>query len=144
MLPEITSDLTIYLGLKALALGLSRKILRKRLEKGILFGFKFITRQQYLSIKGQCDFFFKEEIVTLRAVTKYSGYTKHYKDKGSIGPPREYYVSETLDLNVSIENDILLNYLVVGEIPLLGGVLLYPDENQKVRNDYNVQKETED
>lgn len=126
MLPDITSELSIYLGLKALALGLSRKLLRKRLQNGKILGFKFITRQQYLSIKGQCDFFFKEEIVILRPVTKYSGYTKHYKDKGSLGPPREYYLSEAVSLDVSIENDILLQYLVVGEIPLLGGVINLP------------------
>jgi len=121
-LSEITQERTIYLSLKALALGIPKRLLRKRLESGQIFGFFFITRQQYLSLKGQLHCFFKEEMITLRSAPKYSGYTKHYKDKGSLRPERDN-VSEILEPISIVSDEILLKYLTVGEIPLFGGVV---------------------
>lgn len=130
-LPEITNDRTIYLSLKALALGLSKSLLRKRLEKGEFLGFKFITRQQYLTIKGRVNFFLMEETISLRSVPKFSGYTKHHKDKGSLGTEREFYLSEILDPCNDVSDDILLKYLTVGEFTLFGGVVFHPDDEHK-------------
>lgn len=128
-LHEVCNNKTIFLSLKALNTGLSKQILRERLKNGEYLGFWNITRQQYLSIKGRVNFFFLEETVNLRRVTKFSGYTKHHKDKGSLGVEREYYLSEILDPVYDISDEILFTYLIVGEIPLLGGVFR-PDENQ--------------
>lgn len=128
-LPDVTKNKTIYLGLKALVLGVNKRDLRNRLEKAsILFNLFHITRQQYLSIKGRVNFFFHEETVSLRRSTKFSGYTKHYKDKGSLGSEREFYLSEITDLDVFEENDIILNFLTVGEITILGSSIFHPDE----------------
>jgi len=128
-LSEVVNDKTIFLSLKALNYGISKSTLRKRLSHAETLGLWNITRQQYLSIKGRVNFFFLEETVNLRKVTKFSGYTKHHKDKGSLGIEREYYFSEILDPLYDISDEILLSYLIVGEIPLLGGVFR-PEENQ--------------
>lgn len=128
-LPEITTDLTIYLSLKALAFGLSRKLLRERLESGQIFGLKFISRQSYISVKGRCHFFLFEEQVTLRRTTKFSGYTKHYKDKGSLGAEREEYFSELLEPISNVSEELLFEFLTVGKIPLFGGSVPYPEDD---------------
>lgn len=127
-LREITDDITIYLSLKALVLGVSKRDLRNRLIHGEFLGFKPITRQQYQTLKGRVHWFFLEETINLRRTPKYSGYTKHYKDKGSLGIEREVYLSEILDPQYGISEDVLLSYLTVGEISLFGGVVLRPDE----------------
>lgn len=121
-LKEITSDTTIYLGLKALAFGISKKLLRQRLQDGEFLGFKYISRQSYLSIKGRVNFFFLEEEISLRKSPKYSGYTKHYKDKGSLGLEREDYLSEIFDPVCDISVDVMYTFLTVGEVSLFGGV----------------------
>lgn len=130
-LSEITSDVTIFLSLKALNLGTSKKDLRRRLEKSPFSELKFISRQQYISIKGRVNFFLYEEEINLRKPTKYSGYTKHFKDKGNLGTEREYYLSEVLEPFENVKEEILLNYLTVGEFSLFGGEISYPDENKK-------------
>jgi hypothetical protein len=129
-LREITVDRTIWMSLKALSLGVSKHDLRKRLESGMFLGFKFITRQQYLTVKGRVNFFFLEEEISPRRTPKYSGYTKHYKDKGSLRPEREF-LSEVLEPTSDVSDDILLSYLTVGEITLFGGSVLHPDDGSK-------------
>lgn len=130
-LPEITNDVTIFLSLKALNLGTSKREIRKRLEKSPFPELKFISRQQYLSIKGRVQFFFKFEEINLHRTRKFSGYTKHHRDKGSLGIEREFYLSELLEPFQNVSEEILLAYLSVGSISLLGGVVLYPDEVPK-------------
>lgn len=129
VLPEVTTDLTIYLSLKALAFGLSRSLLRKRLEAGQIFGLKFISRQQYLTVKGRVNFFLIEEQVTLRRTTKFSGYTKHYKDKGSLAPERDEIISEILEPIVNVSEELLFEFLTVGKFPLFGGSVPYPEDD---------------
>lgn len=134
-LEEVTKEFTIYLSLKALILGTTRRDLRKRLENGSFLGFWTITRQQYLGIKGEVDFFLIEEELHPQRTPKYSGYTKHYKDKGSLRPHVETYVPETDDLFESIPEKLLLDYLTVGKIPFFQGEGIgYPEEDQLVRN----------
>lgn len=134
-LKEVTEDKSIYLGLKALALGIDRKTLRDRLEKGSVIGLKFISRQQYLSIKGTVNFDLQEKEVQLRSVTKYSGYTKHYKDKGTLRTEKVDYYSDVLD-PISISDEIIMTYLTVGDISLFGGRVLFTlnDGSKKDRN----------
>lgn len=127
---EITEDTTIFLSLKALNLGVSKVKLRQRLKNSPFPELKFITRQQYISIKGRVTFFLMEEEINLRKTPKYSGYTKHHKDKGSMGIEREFYLSEILEPYENIDEEILLQYLTVGSFSLFGGEILYPDENQ--------------
>jgi len=134
-LSEITNNISIYLSLKALALGIDKKLLRKRLEfLHEKFGFEFVTRQQYLTIKGRVNFFFLEEVVNLRRVPKFSGYTKHHKDQGSLGPEREDELSEILEPVVDVSEDFFWTYLSVGKISLFGGECSFPDETSKSRN----------
>lgn len=124
-LREVTKDRTIYLSLKALALGIPKKLLRERLKQLEFLGINFISRQQYLTLKGRVNWFLKEETITLRRVPKYSGYTKHYKDKGSFGPERDY-VSEVLEPVHDVSDEIIFEFLTVGEISLFRGVSILP------------------
>lgn len=130
-LPEITSNVTIYNALRAFVDGTPKKILRKRLEKGQnLLNLLFISRQHYLTLKGRSNWIFIEETITLRQIPKFSGYTKHHKDKGSLGPERDN-VSVFLDPVVDISENIIYHYLTVGEISILGDAVIRPDENLK-------------
>lgn len=135
-LSEITTDRSIFLCMKALGFGIPKSLIRKRaLKLKELIGFHFITRQQYLTIKGRINFFFMEETVNLRRPTKFSGYTKHHNDKGSLGSEREYYLSEILEPDVNVSDEIVWEFLTVGKFSLFGGdAVLFPDEDQKVRN----------
>jgi len=134
-LQEVTEDFTIYLSLKAMILGTNRRDLRKRLENGHFLGFWFVSRQQYLSIKGSIDFFLIREELHPRRTTKYSGYTKHYKDKGSLRPHVETFVPETDGLIDDVTDKLKLEYLTVGKIPFFQGDRIgYPEDDQKVRN----------
>jgi len=131
-LSELTSDSSIFLCMKALGLGLSKKIIRDRaLFLKDSFGFKFITRQQYLTIKGRVNFFLIQETVNLRRVPKFSGYTKHHNDKGNLGPEREFNLSEILEPEVNVSEEIYWEYLTVGKISLFGGECTFPDETPK-------------
>lgn len=144
-LPEITTDLTTFLSLKALAQGVEKKVLRKRLENGGFLGLKFISRQKYLTLKGRVDFFFLEETITLRRTPKYSGYTKHYRDKGSLGgATRDIAISEIFEPFDNVSEEIILKYLTVGEISLFGGVVFHPEEilRRTKRKDYENEKQT--
>lgn len=134
-LPEVTKDRTIYSALRARNSGVSKQLLRKRLSESPSFlSLKFISRQQYLTLKGRINWFFEEETITLRRVPKYSGYTKHYKDKGSLAPERDE-VSVFLDPVLDISEEIIMHYLTVGEISIFAGdALIRPEEDQKVRN----------
>jgi len=127
-LPEITENKTIYLSLKALVLGVTKRDLRRRLEQGSFLNLSFPSRQQYLSIKGRVNFFFMEEQVHLRSVTKYSGYTKHYKDKGSLRHERVDYYSEIFDPTSNISDEVILTYLTVGDIPFFEGRVLHLEQ----------------
>lgn len=135
-LSEITTNVSIYLCLKALAFGTEKQLIRKRLEfLNGKFGILFVTRQQYLTIKGRINFFFMEETVSLRRVPKFSGYTKHHKDKGSLGPEREIALSEVLEPIVDVSEELFWIYLTVGKISLFGGEYSFPDDDSnKSRN----------
>lgn len=118
-LSEITDDFTINSSFRARKFGISKKDIRKRLEQfNKLYSLEFfITRQQYLTLKGRGNWFFKEETVSLRKVPKYSGYTKHYKDKGTLGTQREYYLSENEESFVDVnKSSLLFEFLTVGTI----------------------------
>jgi hypothetical protein len=130
-LREITEDISIYLSLKALVLGTPKRDLRKRLLESPFPELWVPTRQQYLSVKGQVSFFLKEETLTLRRIPKFKTYTKHYKDKGSLGIDREYYFPEILEPYENVSEEILLKYLTVGEFSLFRGEVPYPDEEPK-------------
>lgn len=131
-LSEVTTDSSIYLCLKALALGVPKSKIRERaLFLKSNFGFSFMSRQQYLTVKGRINFFLIQETVNLRRVPKFSGYTKHHNDKGNLGPEREYNLSEILEPEVNVSDEIYWEYLTVGKISLFGGECSFPDETPK-------------
>lgn len=127
-LHEVTSDITIFLSIKALNEGVSKNLLRRRLENSPFPELKFISRQKYLTLKGRINFILTEEEINLRRVPKYSGYSRHHTDKGSLGIEREDYLSEILDPYENVNEAVLLTYLTVGSISLFGGEYSYPDD----------------
>lgn len=130
-LNEVTKDVTIFLSLKALNLGTPKSLLRERLRTSPFSELKYISRQQYISVKGRVNFFLKEEEINLRKTPKFSGYTKHHNDKGSLGLERDYYISEILEPFESVSEEIILQYLTVGSFSLFGGEILYPEDGPK-------------
>jgi hypothetical protein len=139
-LSEVTQDITIFLSLKALNNGVPKTLLRRRLEKSPFPELKYISRQQYITVKGRVNFFFYEEEVNLRKTPKYSGYSRHHTDKGSIGLGREEILSEVLEPYENVEEEILLQYLTVGSFSLFGGEILYPDDGPKSPKRKNTHK----
>lgn len=125
---EITDDITIFLSLKAKNLGTSKREIRQRLEHSPFPELQFISRQSYLTLKGRVTYFLYEEVISLRKVEKYSGYTKHYKDKGSLGIEREFYLSEIFDPYENVSEEILLRYLTVGDFALFQESVQRPDD----------------
>jgi hypothetical protein len=104
----------------------SKKVVRDRYNNiAPIFKLKTITRQQYLSIKGQFFSTFYEEEKRLPKTRKYSGYTKHHLDHGSIGEEKFYFSEEFAPVDYE---SILFTFLTVGEFPF--GIPL-PDDGPK-------------
>jgi hypothetical protein len=137
-LSEITTDLTIYSSLKAKAFGIGKKLIRERLKIGSEYlPLYYISRQQYITLKGRSNNFFIEETVSLRRGPKYSGYTRHHKDHGSLAPERDDYVSEILEpiRDVSEIEEIIFRFLSIGEISFFDKEVIFsPDESKRGRN----------
>jgi hypothetical protein len=105
-----------------------KSLVRKRYNSiAYIFKLKEITRQQYLSIKGQCLILLYEEERILPKVTKFSGYVKSHKDHGTLGEEREY-LSEEFSPVIDLES-ILYSFLTVGEFPFKE--ILLPDDGPK-------------
>lgn len=114
--PSILRDTTLFLLLKARNQGISRKILRRNLA--LLHQFtkmNFITRQQYLGMKGQFRAFIVDEQHQVVPTKKYSGYTKHYKDKGSLRPYRDEISEKIIDSTNEVSEEILFSLLTSRE-----------------------------
>jgi len=134
-LDEVTRDVTIFNTLRALNAGTSRKLLRERLEKGSFLGLWFISRQQYLSIKGRVDWIFYKETINLRKVPKYSGYTKHHNDHGSLALEREEIFSELLEPYEDMNESSIFDFLTVGEIGFRGNCIFSLTRPKKAETD---------
>lgn len=134
-LGEVLSDKVFFACLKAFANGTPKKLIRERL-KTCPFEINFISRQQYVSLKGRVHYSLQLEEVSLRRTPKYSGYTRHHKDQGTLGTSRDYeIVSDLLATPESVDEELLLTWLTVGEFSLFSGdVILRPDETQLGRN----------
>lgn len=141
-LDEVTRDVTIFNTLRALNAGTPRKLLRERLEKGSFLGLWFITRQQYLTLKGRVDWILYKETINLRKVPKYSGYTKHHNDHGSLAPAREEIFSELLEPYEDMDESSIFDFLTVGELGFRGNCIFTLTRPKKVETDtLNAKKE---
>lgn len=129
---------TIYLSLKAKLFGVSKKDIRHRLETlHNLMGTVYVSREQYLSIKANCTFFFVEEDRPLASVPKYSGYTRHYRDQGSLSKIRPDMVSDFVEVPSFVDQDrLIFEFLTVGEIISSSGQVFFlpEDDSKKNRN----------
>jgi hypothetical protein len=135
-LPEFfsSSGEEFLASLRMLANGFSKTEIRTRLNRyRELIGRKPHTAEKYRSMK-QIKYFLQEKELRESPAKKFSGWTRHHHDHGTLGQERLYgpefnagYVSEEIDL---------FTLLTVGEIRIAGAtVALSPmTEPKKVRN----------
>jgi len=112
------------------------KVATRRRYNQICTRFKLptITRQQYLSITKQSTFLFLGIERKLPKGPKYSGYTKHYRDQGSLGSgDREFYLPE-IDPLPLIDEEEFLHLLTVGDSHWVHSP---EDDSNKNRNSSN-------
>jgi hypothetical protein len=107
----------IYLEiLRFLNRGNKRKELRKYLEILNLYGWISPTKSHFLSLKSQLSFFLVKEETPLQRTKPYSGYTKHYKDHGSLAPERAEIISVSSEEDYLFEGDeILSNFFTLSQ-----------------------------
>jgi hypothetical protein len=74
------------------------------------YGYSYPERKDYLSIKNSVSFFFFEEERQLSRVKPYSGYTKHYKDHGSLAPERSEIISVSFDDGYLFDEENLFDF----------------------------------
>jgi|ADurb_Total_1213_FD_contig_61_1468594_length_1149_multi_5_loop_2 hypothetical protein len=117
--PEVLTDSYYYIALRASNSGYSKKTIRKAVEtykylfserKGITFERWMGYRTFLLSIS------IEKRYAPTRKGKKYSGYVKHYKDHGSIAPPKE----DPFYLTPKDEDDKLSIFLQVCETIVSG------------------------
>jgi hypothetical protein len=138
---ECTKDTTIFLSLKALELGVSRKVLRGRLEfLSNLKMIKFINREQYKSKTSMVSFFLFKEDVKLKKTPKYSGWTRGHRDHGTLPILRADFLPTDLDdeFNLFDKEILVWEFLSVGKFLLLGREYTSPDDDPK--KDRNIEK----
>lgn len=139
-LPETIGTPVIFACLQARARGIPKKLIRNRLNKIIvlnLLGEKItpFTRERYLSLK-QVRITLKKIRIPARPLTRYSGYTKNYKDKGTLRNDVNYFTSKIFEEDVNEEKEIfILHLLTVGRLEILGREinLDYPDESKRTK-----------
>lgn len=127
---NLINDKVVYLGLKAL-LKCPKKLVVKRLLKLTSLGLiSFPSREWYIGTRKQVVSFLVRENTQTRPYTKYSGYTKHYKDHGSLPTEKpELFPLETTE-NFEIDEDIILHFLIVGKFPFEGYTFLEDGPNK--------------
>lgn len=128
LLPEVLSDYKIFIPIsKNINESIPKKIIRKRLEDlSKIMSIIYLTKQQYKSISSQSNFLLYENRSRLAKTPKFSGYTKHYKDKGNLPREKTLMPSETLEfeeIDDSIQT-IFSFYLTVGKIFLPSGEII--------------------
>lgn len=125
-LPSTLTNPVSFACLRARSKGIPKKLIRERLGKFPL-RLSFPSREQYISY-NRMFVTVERQLLSLPKVPKYSGYSRHHNDKGSINPytledtfnPPEAYVP-----SVNCFEDFILDFLVTGELYFLAGDSLY-------------------
>lgn len=116
----------MFSSFRARSLGIPKKVIRRKLKILVKIGieFKILNYLEYKGLQGNLIVSYFEGSDKLPRTKPYSGYTKHYKDKGSLG------TGVTLDsLEPSMESfdieSFILDFLLSqrDSLPLLGGTL---------------------
>jgi hypothetical protein len=145
-LPGVISIPEVFVALKLRANQISKKEIREFLmnwRNHLALGY-VLDRQQYLSLKGQLKIFIIDEEFTLRKSAKYSGYTRHFKDKGTLKKEHPEFSFEKAEpfLNVKIKEELIMEvweYSVSGITPF-GFTIRLNDGANKHRNGNNKHK----
>lgn len=126
-LPNVLTDPTISACLRARARGIPKDTIRRRLGK-IPFLVSFPSHSQYLSLKGQLFLTVIRQEVILSKTQKYSGYSRHHNDKGSLNPtPLEenFTLPEEFIPSLKSKEELILDFLSTGEFYFFAGGSIY-------------------
>lgn len=121
----LTNPLTIAC-LRARAQGVPKKLIRERLGK-FPTELPFPSRLQYISLSRMFVTVERQEL-SLPKVRKYSGYSRHHNDKGSINP---YSLEDNFNPPEAIipsdfsREDLIFDFLVTGELSFFVGDSTY-------------------
>lgn len=121
-LPSTLTNPITYACLRARANGVPKVQIRERLNR-IPFKVTFPSRQQYISLKQLSVTVIRQTLI-LRKVPKYSGYSRHHNDKGSINPFQlegNFIPTETMVPSNVCEEKLIFDFLVTGELNLFSG-----------------------
>lgn len=106
----------VYLGLKALNI-LPKRLVVERLNKLTQFGMlRMPERQWYIGCKTQLVSFLVREKIQTRSFQKYSGYTRHYHDHGSLRGEDIVFPLDS-DEEFCFQDDLIYHFLTVGSFP---------------------------
>jgi hypothetical protein len=129
-LPEFFSTEEFVACARAYASGSPKKIIRTRLnEYRKLRGFKTLSQEKYRSMKSGLKYSLQEYNFRPGPTKKYSGWTRHHRDHGSLG--KFHLEPIPTEFTEKLEIDLFM-ILTVGRVEMLGSVLgLSPDEDSK-------------
>jgi hypothetical protein len=129
-LPEFFSSEEFVACARALASGTSKRLIRTRLnEFRKLRGFKTLSQERYKSMKSRMKYSLQEYSFIPGPTKKYSGWTRHHRDHGSLGKLHLEPLPTVFTEKVEID---LFMILTVGKVRMLGSVLgLSPDDDSK-------------
>lgn len=125
--PGVMADPTIIACLRARSQGIPKVTIRERLGK-IPFLVSFPSHSQYVSLKGQLFLLVIRQEVILSKVLKYSGYSRHHNDKGSINPHSledNFSLPEEFIPSLKSKEVLILDFLTTGESYFFAGGSLY-------------------
>lgn len=129
-LPGVMTEPTIIACLRARSQGIPKSLLRKRLGL-IPFLVSFPSRSQYVSLKGQLFLSVLRQEVILSKTQKYSGYSRHHNDKGSMNPfslEDNFSLPEEFVPSLKSKEELILDFLTTGESYFFAGGSLYNPE----------------
>lgn len=132
--PQFQTNPIWYNAFKAKSLGVSKGLLREKIKFLLNFGQeKFVTYLAYKGLKNNLIAAFYREQDKLPRVKPYSGYTKHYKDKGSLGSG-VHLDSVLTEWNDFDHSEFVLEFFLGMSDSLLEGIFHTDDDSKKGRN----------
>jgi hypothetical protein len=135
--PEFFKEPRIESSFRARAYGTPKKKIRERLNKYLeIIGQKPYSHERYRGMKGLFLMLEMQEVIFV-SPKPYSGYTRHYKDKGSLGS--EHFPDETFTYDEKIDKfEFFFHLLSVGEIITASGIMyILPDDDAKKHRNGN-------
>lgn len=136
-LPGALQQPVISASLSARAAGIPKKEIREKLMELKRFGLNVPDHQQYKSMTGQLFLVVRDFEISLRKTRKFSGYTRHHNDKGSLNStPKELSIPSEYEVpNLFVKSEFIYNYLIsVCDLSFFSGTVALTIGSNKNRN----------